>query len=477
MKTKQILFSSVLAACALPQPASATDGMNMEGYGATAMGMGGASMAYDNGTAAMMNNPATLVMMHEGTALDLAFGFLGPNVEASSSKGYSRSSDQAFAMPAVGWVRKQDKFLYGIGMYGQGGMGTEYGGNSIFSNPNADPTRPSPNLVNRSEVSVGRVILPLAYDVSPALKVGGSLDYVWAGMDMQMAVSGQTFLNMTQGSELGLASGAMVNKFGSMMGAGAGQIGAVNWGYFDFSNANKFTGQAIGTGYAGKIGFVYRLDSKTSIGATYHSKTRLGDLEADQAKVDFNVDINGSGTNVRIPVSGKIKVQDFQWPETFGIGLTYEASDKWMLAADYKRINWSDTMKDIKMVFTPGGNTDAMASQFNGLPMDVTFHQNWDDQNIFMFGAAYRLTDALTLRGGINVANNPVPDKNLNYLFPAIIKNHITFGAGYTLSKTAHFDLGASYVPKVTATSNVMGESVTTSHQQINWQLVYSYHY
>ena len=38
----------------------ATNGMNLEGYGPIATGMGGASMAYDNGTAAMMNNPATL---------------------------------------------------------------------------------------------------------------------------------------------------------------------------------------------------------------------------------------------------------------------------------------------------------------------------------------------------------------------------------------------------------------------------------
>jgi long-chain fatty acid transport protein len=33
--------------------------MNMEGYGPIACGMGGACMAFDNGTAAVMNNPAT----------------------------------------------------------------------------------------------------------------------------------------------------------------------------------------------------------------------------------------------------------------------------------------------------------------------------------------------------------------------------------------------------------------------------------
>lgn len=61
----------------------ATNGMNLEGYGPIATGMGGASMAYDNGTAAMMNNPATLTLLMQGWRLDVALGMLGPDVEAS----------------------------------------------------------------------------------------------------------------------------------------------------------------------------------------------------------------------------------------------------------------------------------------------------------------------------------------------------------------------------------------------------------
>jgi long-chain fatty acid transport protein len=196
-------------------------------------------------------------------------------------------------------------------------MGTEYGSDSIFSNPGAQAV--SPGLVNRSEVSVGRLIFPLAYDMSPNLKIGGSVDFVWAGMDMQMAVRGTDFLQMAGGvSPMATASGPMVSAFGTMMGAGAGQIGAVNWGYFDFSNQNDFTGQAVGTGYAGKIGFTYKLDSKTTIGATYHSKTRLNDLEAQDATVSFSVNLNGGPANQIIPVAGKMAVKDFQWQARSG---------------------------------------------------------------------------------------------------------------------------------------------------------------
>lgn len=126
------------------------------------------------------------------------------------------------------------------------------------------------------------------------------------------------------------------------------------------------------------------------------------------------------------------------------------------------------------MTFTAGGNTGP-ASSFNGTVMNVKFYQDWHDQNIFMMGAAYRVTDALTLRGGINVANNPVPDRYLNYLFPATIKNHITAGLGYALSKVATLDFAWTHSMKTTDTSGVTG--VTTSHQQNNLQLLYSYRY
>ncbi len=474
MKTTKIALAGALAACLLPRLAGATNGMNMEGYGAMALGMGGASMAYDNGTAAMMNNPATLAMMEDGTTLDLALGFLSPQVKSSAGGVTSRSSADLFGGPAFGWARKRDGLLFGVGMYGQGGMGTEYGSDSILSNP-ANQT-PSPGLVNRSEVSVGRVIFPLAYDAGPNLKVGGSLDYVWAGMDLKMAVNGASFLQMAGGtSPMATASGSMVNTFGGMMGGGPGQIGAVNWGYFDFSNHNPYTGQAVGTGYAGKIGFTYKLDGKTTIGATYHSKTRLNDLEAQEATVSFNVDFAGGGpANQTIPVAGRMTVKDFQWPETYGLGVSYEASDKWTLAADYKRINWAAVLKDFKMVFAASGNVGPAAA-FNGTSMDVVFFQNWSDQNVVMLGAAYRMTDALTLRAGLNMANNPVPDTYLNALFPATIKNHVTAGFGYAFDKLSHLDLAVSYAPKVTATSGMTG--ITTSHEQFNGQLVYSRHF
>ena len=144
-------ISSVLAAPAV----YATNGMNIEGYGPIAAGMGGASMAYENGSAATMNNPATLGLMNDGQSrLELAIGFLGPDVEASipsmPAAGTAKSGGDAYYMPALGWTRKEGKLSYGVGMFAQGGMGTEYEANTFMAAGTGEAVR--------SEVGVGRLL-------------------------------------------------------------------------------------------------------------------------------------------------------------------------------------------------------------------------------------------------------------------------------------------------------------------------------
>ena len=59
--------------CLNTAPVTATDGMNLEGWGAVATAMGGAAAAYNVGLSALMNNPATLITMPSGkTWLDVA---------------------------------------------------------------------------------------------------------------------------------------------------------------------------------------------------------------------------------------------------------------------------------------------------------------------------------------------------------------------------------------------------------------------
>ncbi|MCF6210986.1 MAG: outer membrane protein transport protein [Gammaproteobacteria bacterium] len=477
---KRVISMAVVTALSAPFAAWATNGMNLEAYGPIAGGMGGAAFAYDNGTAAVMNNPATLGMMEEGSRLDVAVGSLGPDI-SSSTAGMpdADSSATAFYMPAVGWVKKRGALAYGVGVFAQGGMGTEYDANSFLT--------AGSNETVRSEVGLGRFLIPLSYSVNERLNIAGSLDYVWASMDLKMAMSGAQFGDMlapvyggTQ--EYGTASGSMVDSMMGMVGTALDPTGPVNWARFDFSNNSAFLGEAYGNGFAGKLGITYKIGSRWSVGATYHSKTRLGDMTTGNAKVSMSVNMDlglaGGGastgyTAVGIPVSGKISVKNFQWPETYGIGAAFQATDKIMIAADVKRIGWASVMKNFEMRFVADATqANPLAAGFAGQTLDAVMFQDWEDQTVFALGASFQTTEELVLRIGYNGSTNPVPDKYLNPLFPATIENNYTFGGGYEINNSSSVNASFTYSPEVSATS---AQGVTVSHSQFNWQVMYSH--
>lgn len=482
MKINKIAVSLIAAGVMASPLAYATNGMNLEGYGPVASAMGGASMAYDNGTAAVMNNPATLGLMSEGSRADIALGILAPSITSNyTGMPSADSSATAFYMPAIGYAHKSGKMTYGVGVFSQGGMGTEYAANSFLAAGSGKEVR--------SEVGVGRFIVPLVYQVDDKITVGGSLDFVWAGMDLKMAMSGAQFGDMVAGlggtQTYGTVSGSMANTLvgaftvPQAMCGGVPCLSSMNWARVDFSDNGDFTGQAKGNGGAFKLGGTYKVNPQLTLGATYHSKTALGDLTTSGAEMSMNVVGPATGgVAASIPVTGSITVKDFQWPQTIGFGAAYQASDKLLLVADYKNIGWKNVMKDFKVTFTANAvqtNPNAVGFGLGGQVVDMTMIQNWEDQNVFEIGGAYKMDDALTLRAGINVANNPVPDKYMNPLFPAIGENHVSLGAGYVISSASSVDF--SYVQMLTKTATATGTPLSVDFGGYSAQIMYSHRY
>lgn len=485
MKLKKLAV--LIAATGIAAPALATNGMNLSGYGPVSEAMGGVSMAYDNGDAGMINNPATLGFMQSGTArLDIAIGDLMPNATSNGAT----SSAKNFFMPAAGYVRKDGNLSWGVGIMGQGGMGTEYANSAAFGQlmgvnfftggapapvPVADP-----GLKNKSEVGVGRVMFPFSYSVSPALNIGGSIDYVWAGMDLKWVVDGTHFMDlMSPTSKFGGVSGTVPGIVPSMIGVAPGQqFGQINYAYFDFDTASKFTQRATATGWAGNLGFTYKVSPQLTMGGVYHGKTSLGDMKTGGSEATMTMNVSGGGmpSNTPIAIKGQAIIKNFQWPETWGLGLAYKANDRWDVMADYKRINWSGVMKNFNLSFITAAGGPLGAGQ----TLNVTYYQNWSDQDVVMLGAAYKYSDAMTLRMGLNVANNQIPNQYVSPLFPAIMKTHYSGGLGYAFSKVSSFDGSFVYAPKVSVTNNASAAGAVNQNISLGgygWQLMYSYRY
>lgn len=414
--TRTALAAALCALMALP--AAATNGMNLEAYGAKAGGMGGASFAHENGNSAIMNNPATLGLRQEGSSLGLGLTLLQPDVATRMNHPQAgaltaKSSGDAYWMPSLSLIRKTGRLTYGAGVLAQGGMGTEYGSNSFLSNGTGLPMR--------SEVGFGRLMMPLAYNVNDQLTLAAQVDFVWASMDVQML--------MPDGS-----------------------------GHVNFSNSSDFSGKASGNGWAFKLGAHYKVSDALALGATYHSKTDIGDLE-------------GEGSFTLLPggmqVPTRFRVVDFQWPQTYGVGVAWQATPAFLLAADIKRLEWSDSMKDFRLGMNMGGGW-----QVGAMP------QNWKDQTVFMLGGQYMVAQGVALRAGINYAKNPVPDGTLNPLFPATVTTHYTLGVGWNMGGGHTLAGSVAISPKVTRTNpNMFGPGMagTVSHRQSTLRVNYNY--
>ncbi len=453
----------------------ATNGMDLEGYGPIATAMGGASMAYDNGTAAVINNPATLGLMTERARLDVALGVLGPHITATSPASAdnifgvppnqsAKSSATAFFMPAFGYARRSGDWVYGLGVFGQGGMGCEY---------DADSWRGLGfGLKNRSEVSVGRVIVPVAYRINDQWQVAATADLVWAGMDVQMAMSGAQFFDLVLPSsqQFGRASGTIVQSFGQVlqsMPAGT----SVDYAYFNFSNGSPFTGAARSYGYGAKIGLVYTPSPALRFGLTFHTPTALADMKANGETMSFQLNVPGMG-HVPQSLAGDYRIRNFQWPALLAAGFAWNPAPRWMVAADVREIFWKNVMKQFAMSFV--ASNAASNGPFAGQNLDAVLFQNWDNQTVVQLGAAYQATDSLTLRFGGNFSNNPVPDRYLNCLFPAIVKDHLTAGFGWKFDQHSSVDASFTYGFDATVTNGV---GAKISHKQTNAQVMYSYRF
>lgn len=458
-------LAATLAAVGLTSPLVATNGMNMEGYGPIATAMGGTSLAFDNGTAAVINNPATLGLMIERARLDVALGILGPDITATSSTGAAANSQlNAFYMPAFGYARRSGDLTYGLGVFGQGGMGCQYEPNSWRGL--------GFGLENRTEVSVGRVIAPLSWQVNDRLHVAATADFMWAGMDLKMAMSGTQFFDlvMPTSQQFGRASGTIVQSFSGMMAtlpAGTN----VDYAYFNFSNGNAMTGEAKGYGYAGKIGLVYQATPQLTLGLTYHTKSALSDLKTTRAAMSFQLNIPGMGRMAQT-LNGEMKVTHFEWPAMLGAGLAYRPNERWLIAADLRQIYWASVMNQFAMTFT--ASSAASNGSFAGQQLNAVLFQNWEDQFVLQLGAAYQATEKLTLRFGGAASSDPIPDKFLNCLFPATIERHLMVGFGWKFDERSSFDFSFTHGFEVGKTN---GYGIHITHGQNNAQLMYSYRF
>ena len=199
-----------------------------------------------------------------------------------------------------------------------------------------------------------------------------------------------------------------------------------------FSNNNLAltnNGKDSSTGYGLHLGWTGQVTPNVTLGATYQTKTKMGKFSK---------------------YSGLFAEQGgFDIPETYGLGIAVKTTPDLTIAADIQQINYSK----VPSVGNPIDNLNSCA----GVGPTCLGGSNgagfgWKDVTAFKLGASYAYSQNLTLRAGFSANNQPIPNSQtlFNILAPAVIQEHMTLGATWTLENKAELSLGYMHAFKKT---------------------------
>lgn len=267
----------------------ATNGDNLIAVGAKARGMGGVGIAMSHGAESGLINGALITSVESN---EIGFGGtlfmpdIKTQINAFGDPAYTSDADTNM-IPEVSLAHKiDDNWYIGVGMWGTGGMGTDY----------RDATGSALNnfkmVTNLQLMQFG---VPIAY------KTGG----------------------------LSLAITPIL------------QYGNLDINYDMDSNAPA-TPSAVGSGLAQDFGFGYNLGLAYDFSANGVTGLTLGAMYKSAIEMDYDYQLTTALAPFKANFGVTLPITDtLEQPEEFGVGLSY-AMGQHTFAFDYKKIKWSD---------------------------------------------------------------------------------------------------------------------------------------
>jgi len=388
LKGTAYLLITIISSVVFPQNVMATNGMNMIGYGAISSGMGGADLALVDNVTAMNINPAGLASCC-GPQISVGDTIMQPRNHHQDHHGNDTQADkQSFHLPLLAWAQPVDNspFILGLGFFGQGGMGVNYG---ALRTPFSDTEDKETDELS-SCISYAKITPTVAWhSQDQRLKIGASFNLGYVNAEMSLFPHTSLFIDTNNDGRIS-------------------ETGEIAFFGMEMTDARAFAS-------ALRLGFQYQIGDLT-IGGAYLSRTKL---KFDHGKTQLNYSAIGLGT-----VRYHTELDGLDWPQQAGLGFSYQINQRFKFALDVDWINWSSSMKNIKFTLNNPNNSHATKH------IVVSYPMKWDDQWVLAIGAEYSITDYCKIRLGYNHGNNPIPKDNLLPYFPAIVKDHITIGTG-----------------------------------------------
>lgn len=415
----------------LPCTAQATNGYFALGYSASQNALGGTGTALTEDALVASINPAGTVWI--GKQLDINFSLFLPrrgftatdrgegaqNGIFTISPGSQKSDNLRYYIPGVGYTSPiNDVSSWGIVVYGNGGLNTEYHNNSATFAQNLRGFQAKCEGSFGGGAAIGNDNAGFCGKTNS----DASVDLI------QLFIVPNYSYKLGEKSSIGIAPLFAGQRFKA--------IGLQAFGKFS-NEPTKVSdnGSDISFGYGARIGFLTGLVPGIGLGASYQTRVRMSRFR----KYSGLFAEKGS----------------FDIPSTWNLGISLHFTDDQRLAFDYQRINFSEVAAvgnplnpnrfinacGIPRLFGDTAPKDACLGSDNGPGF------GWRDVDVYKFGYQIKFA-AFKFRVGYSYGHQPIPESEVlfNILAPAVPKEHFTAGLSYKFSEAMGFDLGAMYV-------------------------------
>lgn len=365
--------------------ASAGGGYFLLGYGPYAHQSGGTSAAIGLDGFAGSSNPAKLAFTENRLDLDLLSFMPYRKVDRrDSGTPYdfsSKSRNSLFLLPEIGFARRIDEhWSWGVTLYGNGGLNTEYPDDTGVPETNANPAR--------------------CGDAPGNFFLGcGKLGFDLAQVIVAPSLSWKVTPNQSIGiAPLFAAQRIKVYGFQAFEAISAAPDAVSNRGY-DYS-----------TGAGVRVGWMMRALPWLDVGATYASRIHM-------RKFDRYRGLLADGGN-------------FDVPQNFSVGIAVRPTNRLALGLDVQRIFFADIPALGNGVLN---SVEDPAEKPLGSRHGSGF--NWEHSTVYRGAISYAIDSRLTVRAGYAYGRRPAADQGANSVTLGLLApnpiHQVTVGASY----------------------------------------------
>jgi long-chain fatty acid transport protein len=343
---------------------------------------------------AIFYNPAGITQL-PGLQVMGGATFILPGVDVQTTSYYTgekatTSTETNVWVPPHLYATYQfvDSLWFGMGIFGQFGLGTEF-------------DQDWPGRYNNYNAQIKSLTFNpnFAFKVNDQLSLAAGIDFMWFDLKLEQKIdaSGQNDPDT-----------------------------------YTFDVDQSLTGDTVGVGW--NLGLHYKPCNWMALGFSYRSKIRQHvDGDADFKKPDF---LDPLPIFLDTGVSGTITL-----PDTFFTGFMFKPWDRFSVEIGGTYVRWS-TYDQLTLDYDSPIAFDPQT----GAPIDsVTRIKDWSDTWRASIGFEYTPVDWLDLRAGYSFDESPINSEHVDYLLPANDRHLFSFGPGFRWHNWV-LDLSYTYI-------------------------------